>query len=145
VTVSVDVVDGGVGVRDVILSYTIDEGNTWTNTTMNNVSWSTYVGKIPGFEAGTKVQYKIIAYDNYGNNIVQDNAGQYYVYMVVPEIKSFIILIVMVTLVTLIIIRKRKRESQSKGFIKMSKEKSVTLSASGETTRNKTILMFSLG
>ena len=145
VTVSVDVVDEGVGVRDVILSYTIDEGNTWTNTTMNNVSWSTYVGKIPGFEAGTKVQYKIIAYDNYGNNIVQDNAGQYYVYMVVPEIKSFIILIVMVTLVTLIIIRKRKRESQSKGFIKMSKEKSVTLSASGETTRNKTILMFSLG
>jgi len=145
VTVSVDVVDEGVGARDVILSYSIDEGTTWTNTTMNNVSGSIYVGKIPGFEAGTQVQYKIIAYDNSGNNIVQDNAGKYYVYMVVSEFKSFIVLIVMATLVTFILTRKRKRESQSKGVIKMSKEKSVTLSASSDTTRNRTVLMFSLG
>lgn len=147
VTVSVDVIDEGIGVRDVILSYSIDEGTTWTNTTMNNVSGSIYVGKIPGFEAGTKVQYKIIAYDNYGNNIVQDNAGKYYVYMVVSEFKSFIVLIsiVVATLVTFILTRKRKQEDQSKGVIKMSKEKSVTLIASTETTRNRTVLMFSLG
>jgi SagB-type dehydrogenase family enzyme len=145
VTVSVDVVDEGVGVRDVILSYSINEGSTWTNTTMNNVSASTYVGKIPGFEAGTQVQYKIIAYDNYGNNIAQDNAGKYYVYMVLSEFTNFIILVIMATLVTFILTRKRKQENQSKGVIKTSKEKSVTFIASSETTRNRTVLMFSLG
>lgn len=106
VTVSVEVIDEGIGVRDVTLSYSIDEGTTWTNTTMNNVLGSIYVGKISGFEVGIKVQYKIIAYDNYGNNIEQDNAGQYYVYTVLSVFTSFMILIVMATLVAFIVTRK---------------------------------------
>jgi len=38
------------------------------------------------------VQYKITAYDNAGNPAVEDNAGSYYVYTVIPEFPSAIIL-----------------------------------------------------
>jgi len=34
---------------------------------MNNTSDNTYIGKIPGFQADTHVQYKIIAYDKANN------------------------------------------------------------------------------
>jgi len=33
----------------------------------------------------TYVKYKIVAYDNAENMAVEDNAGQYYTYTVIPE------------------------------------------------------------
>jgi hypothetical protein len=84
VTVSVNVTDGESGVDDVILSYSTD-GGAWTNVTMIKGTGDTYVGEIPGLPARTNVQYKIIAYDNAGNFAVEDNAGQYYVYVVIQE------------------------------------------------------------
>ncbi|MEM2917816.1 MAG: hypothetical protein QXN63_05655 [Candidatus Bathyarchaeia archaeon] len=43
-------------------------------------------------EANTIVKYKIIAYDNAKNIKVDDNNGQYYTYMVIPEYPSTLIL-----------------------------------------------------
>jgi len=38
--------DEGVGIHEVILSYSTNEDQTWTNTTMNNVSDNTYMATI---------------------------------------------------------------------------------------------------
>jgi len=86
VTVSVDVTDADTGVRPdgVILSYSTDGGGTWDNVTMNKATGDTYEGQIPGLPGGTNVQYRIITYDNAGNFAIDDNGGQYYVYVVIP-------------------------------------------------------------
>jgi hypothetical protein len=116
VTVTVDAVDEGVGIREVILSYSIDEGQTWTNTTMDNISDNTYVGKIPGFEAGTHVQYKIIAYDKANNPAVEDKNGEYYIYTVIPEFSTTMILalFIIVSLSATGLARKVNRKEKQK-------------------------------
>jgi hypothetical protein len=111
VTVTVDVVDEGVGIREVILSYSIDEGQKWINSTMINISDNTYTGKIPGFEAGTYVQYKIIATDYANNLAVEDKNGKYYVYKVIPEFQSLIILIFMITTLIAVILTKTRNRA----------------------------------
>ncbi len=82
VTVSVNVTDN-VAVQNVILSYSNDTGATWENVTMSLTTGDTYEGGIPGFPAATTVWYKIIAYDTSNNVAVEDNAGEYYVYVVI--------------------------------------------------------------
>jgi len=67
VEISVNVTDTTSGVIKVILSYSIDEGITWINTTMTNVSNNTYKAIIPAQAAGTTVLYKIYACDKAGN------------------------------------------------------------------------------
>ena len=110
VTLMIDVADDGTGIHEVILSFSINEGQTWTNTIMNNISDNTYMGKIPGFEANTRVQYKIIAYDKANNSAVEDKNGEYYIYTVVPEFPKLIIFILMITtLVAVILARVRKK------------------------------------
>ena len=61
-----------------------------------------------GQAEGTSVEFKIVAYDNAGNSEVDDNGGQYYVYSVVPEFSSAIILAVIfaVAFVAVTIFRK---------------------------------------
>ena len=87
VTVSVNVTDAfEVRPDGVILSYSTDGGETWNNVTMSKTTGDTYEGEIPGLPAGTNVQYKIIAYDYAGNFAVDDNNGQYYVYVVKKEV-----------------------------------------------------------
>ncbi len=83
VTVSVNVTDEfGVCPEGVILSYRTDGAGTWENVTMSKTTGDTYEGQIPGLPAGTQVKYKIIAYDIAENLAVDDNNGQYYVYVV---------------------------------------------------------------
>jgi SagB-type dehydrogenase family enzyme len=108
VTVTVDAVDVETGVREVILSYSINEGQTWINTTMNNISNNTYMGKIPGFEAGIHVQYKIIAYDNANNPAVEDRNGEYYIYTVIPEFTTIVFLLILIFSSMTILIAKKK-------------------------------------
>jgi hypothetical protein len=92
------VVDQESGVREVVLSHSVDEGQTWRNITMNHISDNTYVEKIPGFEAGTQVLYKVFAYDNANNFAVADKNGQYYIYAVIPEFQLHGILIIIITM-----------------------------------------------
>jgi len=112
VTVTLDVADDGVGMREVILSYSVDEGRTWINTTMNNVLNNTYTGKIPGFEANTHIQYKIIAYDHANNSAVEDKNGEYYVYTVIPEFQSLALLIFMITTLIAVILTKTRNHAR---------------------------------
>jgi len=114
VTVSVNVTDAQIGVRQVILSYTTDGGATWTNVTMSKTAGDTYIGVIPGLPAGTGVRYKIIAYDDAENVAVNDNAGQYYVYTVVPEFLTWPLLILTLLMVSIVIILASKRRTHKK-------------------------------
>ncbi len=92
VNISANVTDMESGVQNVTLSYSTDGGETWNNVTMSKTTGDTYQGEILGLPVGTNVQYKIIAYDELGNPAVEDSAGEYYVYTVIPEFPSFIVL-----------------------------------------------------
>ena len=59
-----------------------------------------YEGIIQGQHAGTIVKYKIIAYDNAENYIVEDNNGQYYDYTVVPEFSSSLLTLLMLMILS---------------------------------------------
>jgi len=92
VNILVNVTDMESGVQNVTLSYSTDGGENWTNVTMEKTTGNTYQGQIPGLPMGTHVQYQITAYDKIGNPAVEDKAGSYYVYTVIPEFPSFIVL-----------------------------------------------------
>lgn len=110
VTVSVNVTDAESGVKNVTLSYTTDGGENWNNITMKNPIEDTYQETIPGQSYCTEVKYKIIAYDNAENPAVEDNAGAYYVYHVIPEFPSAMILtLFMVFTLLAVILAKRKK------------------------------------
>jgi nitroreductase len=115
VTVTANITDTESGVREATLSYTTDEGQTWTNTTMINTANDLYEAQIPGFPTGTHVQYKIIAYDNADNSATEDNSGQYYMYTVIPEFQSFASMIfIIATSITVLAILKKKKEHAHK-------------------------------
>ncbi len=107
VTVSVEVTDEGTGVREVILSYSTDDGQTWTDTAMTSTSGNMYSGEIPGFEEETRIQYRILAYDNSNNFAAEDNAGNYYIYTVIPEFQFLILVFVTLTSLAVILAKKR--------------------------------------
>jgi len=119
VIVTVNIVDENTGIREVILSYNVNE-NQWTNITMSNSGKNTYVGAIPGFEANSNVHYKIIACDQAGNVAVQDKNGAYYVYQVIPEFPSFSVLLI--PIVTLVIVFVLKRLQINRGTTPNSSE-----------------------
>jgi parallel beta-helix repeat protein len=113
VTITVNVTDTQSGVGNVTISYRMNSGS-WTNVSMSKLTGDTWEGEIPGLPGGTNVTYKIIAYDNAGNLAVNDNAGKYYVYTVVPEFPAAIILplFIIATLVAAFL-EKRKRTPKS--------------------------------
>jgi len=118
VLVDVNVTDRESGVNRTILSYTIDNGLTWNNITMELVCYLPcdkwfYTAEIPGMPTNTLVKYKIIAYDNAGNYAIEDNAGQYYVYTVIPEYPSTVALaLIMLTTLFATALLKTKRKRQ---------------------------------
>lgn len=86
VKVSVSVTDTESGVKNVTLSYRIEPQTTWNNVSMIwNSTSGLWGGVIPGQAADTVVKYMIIAFDNAENDAVNNNAGAYFVYTVVPE------------------------------------------------------------
>jgi parallel beta-helix repeat protein len=113
VTISANVTDGESGVYNVTLSYSTNEAASWTDVLMINLTGDTYVGEIPELPNGTTVWYKITAYDNAGNFVVDDNATLYYVYTVIPEFHAAILLplFIIFTLVA-VILRSINRKSQ---------------------------------
>jgi hypothetical protein len=112
VTVTVNVTEAGSGLYNVTLWYSINNGTTWTPLNMTEISTNTYQTTILGHENCTWVTYKIIAYDNNGNQAINDNHGYYYVYHVIPEFPSLIILpLLMITTLLVVIVYKRKNSS----------------------------------
>jgi len=112
VTVSVNVTDVYPGVRadGVILSYSADDGETWSNITMSKAAGDTYEGQIPGLPAGTEVKYAITAYDYADNVAVEDKAGDYHIYTVVPEFLNLQILVLALALVGAMIALLKKQK-----------------------------------
>jgi len=116
VTVSVNVTDADTGVRPdgVILSYSTDGGETWNNVTMSKTTGDTYEGIIPGLSAGTQVKYMIIAYDYAGNEAVENKAGEYYVYTVIPEFPTWQTIALTLLLIGIIVVIAKKRQNIDK-------------------------------
>ena len=110
VSILVSVQDSTSGVKNVTLLYTTDDGGSWVELDLvyNSVS-DNFQASILGQAEGTSVEFKIVAYDNAGNGEVDDNGGQYYVYSVVPEFSSWVILAVttVMAFVAVIIFRKK--------------------------------------
>jgi parallel beta-helix repeat protein len=114
VTVRVNVTDYGTGIKNVTLWYSLDNGTSWTILNMTALpvpsnTWITYEATIDGYENCTWVTYKIIAYDNAGNNATKDNNGYGYKYHVIPEFPSTIVslLLLMLIAISLIFIKQR--------------------------------------
>lgn len=119
VKILVNATDSLSGLGNLILSYNINNSLTWTNTTMIlNTSTGLYEAAIQGQPEQNLIKYKIIAYDNAGNQVVEDNNGQYYVYTVIPEFPSALILLLF-TLTTLFatVLLKTKRSTSLPKFI----------------------------
>ena len=116
VKISVNVTDALSGVKNVTLSYTTNDGATWTNLPMNyNSSTKLYEATIPGQEVGTWVRYKIVAYDNAENPATLDGTEPYCKYPVIPEFPSTLILplLMTITLLAVILYRKTQRSNCS--------------------------------
>jgi len=114
VKVSVNVTDALSQVKNVTLSYTINNGDTWTDLPMNHTVSNLYEAIIPPQEAGTTVRFKIVAYDHAGNNATLGGTEPYYIYQVIPEFPSttLLTLFIIATLFATILLR-RKRHSKS--------------------------------
>ncbi|MEM4713762.1 MAG: NosD domain-containing protein, partial [Candidatus Bathyarchaeia archaeon] len=86
VKIMVNATDSLSEVKDVILSYCIGDSLSWTDIPMTfNVTSGFYETLIQVHQTNVVVKYKITVYDNAGNFIVEDNAGQYYTYTVIPD------------------------------------------------------------
>jgi hypothetical protein len=114
VTITVNVIDYGTGIQNVTLWYSTNNGTTWMPLNMTEISANTFQTTIPGFENCTWITYKIIAYDNAGNNATKDNNGYGYQYHVIPEFSSTSILILlMLTTLIATALWKTKRKHQT--------------------------------
>jgi type 1 glutamine amidotransferase len=113
VKILVNINDLGSGVKEAILHYSLNNGTTWTNVTMNyNSTIGLYEGTIPAQSNNMTVKYTISASDNLDNNAVQDNSGMYYSLEVIPEFPSTILLatFMLLTLTATILIKKRGKK-----------------------------------
>jgi len=89
-----------------------DDSMIWIDLLMTfNSTTGLYEATIPGQPADTLVRYEITAYDNAGNHKVEDNSGQYYVYTVIPEFTSTIILplFTLTTLIATVLLKKKRK------------------------------------
>jgi|GEM_PF-1596224 len=122
VTVWVNVTDHETGVKNVTLWYSINNGTTWTPINMTEIAPNTYQATIPGYDNCTWVIYKIIAYDNAGNNATKNNNGYNYKYQFIPEFPENTLLLCSLLLATITPIIIKKINSKT-NLIPISKTK----------------------
>jgi hypothetical protein len=118
VTISVNVTDAESGVKNVTLLYNLNNSTLWTSILMKlNMTSGFYEAAIPKQPEGTSVKYKIIAYDNAGNFAEQNNNGNYFVYQVIPEFASVMIMLLFAVLST-VIVSSRRISSRKNGKLR---------------------------
>jgi PKD repeat protein len=124
VRILVNVTDSLSGIKDVTLSYNLNDSDVWIDSPMTfNSTTGLYETAIQVQQAHTLVRYEITAYDNAGNHMVEDNSGEYYVYTVIPEFPSTKILLLFMIAALTVAVYKRKhstdyRNSNNRRFIR---------------------------
>jgi hypothetical protein len=110
VKVFANVTDVMSDVKSVWVAYFINNSTNGIKFIMTfNSTTGLYESAILEQQANTLVRYAIIAYDNAGNHIIDDNIGQYYVYTVIPEFPTWTpILLILILLTFAIAIYKRR-------------------------------------
>jgi hypothetical protein len=109
VTIAANITDnvGGSGVANATLSYTIDN-STWTNAAMNS-SGNTWTGTVSGQLNGTRVWYKITAFDGAGNNATKyEGDTTPYHYDVVPEFMTAVLIVMLTGLAGAMVVYRKK-------------------------------------
>lgn len=105
-------------VKNVTLFYTTDNGTSWENRLMNyNASTSLYENTIPSQQAMTWVKYKIVAYDNAGNNATRDGEDPHCVYQVIPEFTLTILTTFMAFSLIMVVLAKRELRRNMKSSV----------------------------
>jgi hypothetical protein len=93
VKISVNATDFGSGIKNVKLTCFTNKSAIGMEFPMSlNQTNGLYECTIPEQDAGTFVKYQITAYDNADNSATNDNAGQCYVYAVIPEFQPFLLI-----------------------------------------------------
>jgi hypothetical protein len=114
VKVNATVTDEVSGVKRVILFYAYaNSSGTWIRVVnMTNLEGNIWNAVIPSFPYCTNVTYTISAEDNVGNAITTTEMGYDIQYHVIPELTSFLILLLFMAtaLVAIPLLRKRSRE-----------------------------------
>jgi hypothetical protein len=111
VTVQVNITDIQSGIKNVTLYYAINSTAEWISKTMNhNSQTNLYEAKIPPQPIGTKIDYRITAYNNAEKSTTKEANQPYYSYQVIiPEFSPQLLMIIFVTLsLSIIILKKRK-------------------------------------
>jgi hypothetical protein len=114
VSINVTVSDAVSGVKQVILSYTANNG-TWFSVNATNVGQNIFNAAIPPFPSGTNVTYIVTAVDNANNTISTQQMGYKYQYHVVPELPTMLTLfLMMASTLFATVVYKRMREKNQK-------------------------------
>jgi len=112
VRILVNVTDSLSGIKDVTLSYNLNDSAVWIDSPMTlNSTTGLYETAIQVQQAHTLVRYEITAYDNAGNHRVEDKDGEYHVYTVIPEFTSTIILLLFMIATLAVTVYKRKHST----------------------------------
>ncbi|MEM3459544.1 MAG: cohesin domain-containing protein [Candidatus Bathyarchaeia archaeon] len=113
VKITVNVTDLTSGVKNVTLFYTND--TSWYSVEMvYNSTSGLWEATIPGHAQGIQVKYTIKAYDNAENYAVNDNAGDYFTYTVIPEYSSIILILLFMIMTTTIMMVSTRRKFRKK-------------------------------
>jgi len=109
VKVAVNVTDAKSGIENVTLSYTTDYGTSWIDIPMNySTTAGLYEAVITEQPVGTQVKYEITAFDKANNKSVENNSGQYFIYIVIPEFTTTMLLLILLFSTMVILISKKK-------------------------------------
>jgi len=115
VKVSVNATDLISGLKTITLYYTNDTVPHSAPIVFNTTS-ALWEAVIPGQRENTQVKYWIEAYDNAGNMAIDDNAGQYYTYTVIPEFPTAIILPLFMILSAIVIVFAKKKTYKNRNL-----------------------------
>jgi hypothetical protein len=123
VSVSANVTDAESGVEDATLQYTTDNSTNWsgaqavvmslnlTHQTQNSLALS-FNATIPGQASGTRVRFRVIAYNFAGNSTQIDGVIDTTTYLVVPEFPSISLLsLFMIATLGAVVVHRRRHSA----------------------------------